>query len=89
MTRRKDLKEVLNYLEPLDKISDFASHEPFTVKDSLEIHYIVTKSTLNYPEDEGCFRNRQVHVVNGLGETIFMPPKTDEVPNIIEEFIEW
>jgi hypothetical protein len=33
MTRRKDRQEVLNYLEALDKISDFASHENFTLND--------------------------------------------------------
>ena len=89
MTRRKNRQEVLNYLEALDKISDFASHENFTLNDLLEIHHIVTKSTLNFPEDEGCFRNRQVHVVNMLGETIFIPPKTVEVLELIEDFLEW
>ena len=31
MTRRKDCQEVLNYLEALDKISEFASLENFTL----------------------------------------------------------
>jgi Fic family protein len=89
MARRKDRQEVLNYLEALDKVSDFASHEPFTMDDLLEIHKIVTKNTLDYPEDEGILRNRQVCVFNSLREIIFMPPKTEEVPQLIEEFLEW
>jgi Fic family protein len=55
----------------------------------LEIHKIVTKNTLDYPEDEGFLRNRQVHVVNGSGATVFMPPATEEVPDLIEEVLEW
>lgn len=89
MARRKDRQEVLNYLEALDKVSDFASQEYFTLNDLLEIHKIVTKSTLDNPKDEGSLRNRQVHVVNGLGETVFMPPKTEDVPQLIEEFLDW
>ncbi len=89
MARRKDRQEVLNYLEALDKISNFVSRDPFTLNDLLEIHRIVTKTTLVYPEDEGALRNRQVHVANGLGQTIFMPPKTEEVPQLLDEFLEW
>lgn len=89
MARRKDREEVLNYLEALDNIPDFASHEPFTQDDLLKIHSIVTKNTLNSPADEGVLRNRQVRVVNGLGETVFMPPETSEVPQLIDNFLKW
>lgn len=89
MARRKDRQEVLNYLEALDKIPDFAKNHPFTLDDLLQIHKIVTRATLNYPQDEGVLRNRQVRVVNGLGETVFMPPATEDVFNLIDEFLEW
>lgn len=89
MATRKDRQEVLNYLEALDKVPEFANREPFTTDDLLQIHGIVTKETLDYPQDEGVLRNRQVRVVNGLGETVFMPPLTEDVPGLIDEFLEW
>lgn len=90
MVRRKDKQEVLNYLEALEKIPGFAGKELFEVKDFLKIHKIVTKETLENPTDEGTFRNRQVLVVNrATGKTIFTPPPTEEVPRLVEEFLEW
>jgi Fic family protein len=89
MAKRKDKEEVLNYLETLDKIPEFGSRDPFTLNDLLEIHKVLTKNTLNNPEDEGILRNRQVHVVNSNGKTVFMPPQTDEVPVLIEDFLKW
>jgi Fic family protein len=64
--RRKDRQEVLNYLEALERIPEFAQRAPFTGKDLLEVHEVVTKETLEYPEDEGVFRNRQVFVGNRM-----------------------
>lgn len=89
MARRKDRQEVLNYLEALDRVPEFSSHEPLTLEDILKIHENVTKSTLPYPEDEGTLRNRQVRVVNGLGETVFMPPETSVVLQLMNEFLDW
>jgi Fic family protein len=90
MVRRKDKQEVLNYLEALEKIPKFAERNPFLSKDFLKIHKIVTKDTLDNPSDEGIFRNRQVFVGNRLtGEIIFMPPPTEQVPKLIDDFFEW
>jgi len=89
MARRKDRQEVLNYLETLDRVTEFANREPFTVDDLLEIHGIVTKETLDNPQDEGVLRDRQVRVINGFGETVFMPPLTEDVTELIDEFLEW
>ncbi len=89
MAKRKDKEEVLNYIETLDKIPDFGSRDPFTLTDLLEIHKFLTKNTLDDHKDEGILRNRQNYVVNGYGEIVFMPPQTDEVPTLIEDFIKW
>ncbi len=90
MVRRKDRQEVLNYLEALGMIPEFAGKNPFTVDDFLEIHKIVTKDTLENPKDEGVFRDRQVVVANRITkEVIFMPPPTEEVPKLVEGFLEW
>lgn len=88
--RRKDRQEVLNYLEALERIPEFAQRSPFKSEDLLEVHKTVTKETLENPEDEGIFRNRQVFVGNRItGEVIFMPPTTDQVPELVNEFLEW
>ena len=90
MVRRKDKQEVLNYLEALEKIPQFANRIPFTSEDLLEIHKVVTKDTLENPGDEGVFRNRQVFVGNRItGEVVFMPPPTDQVPPLVNNFFEW
>ncbi len=89
MARRKDRQEVLNYLEALDRVPAFTKRKQFALNDLLEIHEIVTKETLNNPQDVGVLRDRQVRVVNGLGETVFMPPLTEEVPDLIAEFLDW
>jgi Fic family protein len=84
MVRRKDKQEVLNYLEALEKIPDFAKINPFTSEDLLKVHKMVTKDTLENPKDEGVFRNRQVFVGNRItGEVIFMPSPTEQVPQLV------
>jgi Fic family protein len=88
--RRKDRQEVLNYLEALERILEFAQRSPFKSEDLLEVHKTVTKETLENPEDEGIFRNRQVFVGNRItGEVIFMPPPTEQVHQLMNEFLEW
>lgn len=90
MARRKDKQEVLNYLEALEKIPKFVKRTPFLSKDLLDIHRIVTKDTLENPKDEGVLRNRQVIVGNRItGEVVFMPPPTEQVPKLVDNFFEW
>ncbi|RLG44562.1 MAG: hypothetical protein DRN92_07815 [Thermoproteota archaeon] len=90
MVRRKDKQEVLNYLEALEKIPQFAKRNPFKKGDLLEIHKIVTKDTLENPKDEGAFRDRQVFVGNRVtGRIIFIPPPTEQVPQLIDDFLGW
>jgi len=56
----------------------------------LELHKLVTKETLENPADEGSLRNQQVAVVNrATGQIIFMPPPTDQVATLVEEYLEW
>jgi Fic family protein len=93
---RKDKQEVLNYINALEKIPDFASLEKISVGTLLEIHKIITAKTLDNASDSGAFRNRQVyvgkHVFDATGfrqEIVYMPPETDEVPELVDEFIDW
>src|SRR4030066_1988682 len=90
MVQRKDKQEVLNYLKALEMIPDFPKNEPFTVKNFLKIHKIVTDKTLENSEDEGMFRNREVFVGNRFtGEVTYKPPSTDKVSLLIDNFLNW
>jgi Fic family protein len=92
----KDKQEVLNYLEGLEKIPDLVEKGGIEVADILNIHRILTKNVMQNAADSGAFRNRQVfvgkRVFDGTGfkeEVEYMPPKTDEVPGLVKEFIGW
>lgn len=90
MARRKDKQEVLNYLEALERIPNFAEKVPLTVDDFFKIHKIITKDTLENPRDAGVFRNRQVFVGNRTtGEVVFMSPPTEQVSRLVDEFLGW
>lgn len=90
MATRRDKQEVLNYLEALERVPEFAERSPFTKEDLLEIHKTVTKGTLDNPKDEGAFRDRQVVVGNrATGEVVFVPPPADLVPKLVDELLNW
>ena len=90
MVQRKDKQEVLNYLKALEAIPGFAKRSSFAVRDFLKAHKIVTDSTLENPEDEGVFRNREVFVGNRFtGEVIYKPPSTDKVSLLVDDFLNW
>ena len=92
----KDKQEVLNYIEALEEIPALAEKGKIKAPDLLNIHRILTKDVMQNTTDSGVFRNRQVFV----GKRIFdgttfkevvehMPPKTEEVPQLVQEFVDW
>ncbi|MDO8602805.1 MAG: Fic family protein [Candidatus Omnitrophota bacterium] len=92
----KDKQEVLNYLEALEKIPALTEKGKIKVADMLNIHRIITRDVMQNAADLGAFRNRQVfvgkRVFDGTSfkeEVEYMPPKTDEVPGLVKEFIDW
>lgn len=90
MVNRKDKQEVLNYLEALERIPEFAEKRPLTKSDLLKIHKLVVKDTLDFSDDEGTYRNRQVVVRNlATGKVTFRPPETEDVPRLVEDFLKW
>jgi Fic family protein len=90
MVNRKDKQEVLNYLEALERIPEFAEKRPLKKSDLLKIHKLVVKDALDHTDDEGTFRNRQVVVRNrATGQVTFMPPKTEDVPRLVDDFLKW
>lgn len=87
---RKDKQEVLNYLEALDKVPNFAKKSPFASNDILSLHKIVTKGTLDNPKYEGVFRKIQVFVGNPhTGKVAFMPPPAAQIHRLIDDFLAW
>lgn len=92
----KDKKEVINYLEALDTVNSFSEKGKIKVQDILNIHRMVSKDVLRDNKHSGVFRDRQVfvgrRVFDGTGfkeEVEYMPPKTEEVPELVKEFIDW
>ena len=92
----KDKQEVLNYIEALEKIPTLTEKGKIRVADLLNIHGILTKDVMQNSVDSGVFRNRQVFVGKKIfdgsvfkEEVEYMPPKTDEVPGLVKEFVDW
>ena len=92
----KDKQEVSNYIEALENIPKLSEKGKMKVADLLNIHKILTKGVMQTAADSGTFRNRQVFVGKRIldGTTFkdvieYMPPKTEEVPQLIQEFIHW
>jgi len=92
----KDKDEVLNYLKALDSIPGYAGKKIIDTKLLLGIHETLTAGTLRDKKDCGVFRNRQVFVGKrifdgtGFKEVVeYMPPKTKDVPRLVEDFLAW
>jgi Fic family protein len=87
---REDRQEVFNYFESVEKLPDYASNDPFTFEDLLEVHNIITNDVLEDNEDECIFRNLEVVVNHPVThEAIFTPPDAAEVPRLIEKLLMW
>lgn len=92
----KDKKEVENYLKALDLIPEYAGKRNIDAKLFLEIHETITAGTLRDDKDCGVFRNRQVFVGRRIFDGTrfkeiveYMPPKTKDVPELVEDFLNW
>ncbi|KPJ73370.1 hypothetical protein AMJ52_03830 [candidate division TA06 bacterium DG_78] len=87
---RKDKQEVLNYLKVLENIAKLIKRSSIHEKDILKMHRMVTKDTLDNPDDCGVFRKRYVVVGNRLtGEIHFRPPRNEKVPGLVRDLVDW
>jgi Fic family protein len=90
MAARKAEVEVLNYLRVLEKIEKYKEKEKITEKNILKLHKDISREILENPEYEGRYRELQVYVGNRVtGKVVFMPPTPEEVPGLMNEFVEW
>ncbi len=90
---RKDKQEVLNYLQVLSNLEKYIPKDKWTTQLILQIHRTLVHKTLNQLQDEGIFRNRQVIVgyKDNEGRTVvtFQPPRTYDVPKLVQYFLDW
>lgn len=65
--------------------------EDLTVEKLLEIHKLISKGTLDAPNEEGCFRtNDEIFVANVMkGKVVHQPPSVDELPILINDLIKF
>ncbi len=90
MSIRKDKQEVLNYLNVLNNIDNLTKGNSICENDILNIHRMVTKDTLDNPDDCGVYRNRYVVVGNRFnGEVFFRPPQNKDVPVLVNDLVQW
>ena len=90
MAIQKDKKEVLNYLNVLNNIDKLTKGNSICENDILNIHRLVTKDTLDNPDDCGVYRNRYVVVGNRFtGKVFFRPPQNKDVPSLIKDLVQW
>lgn len=88
-----EIREVENYLSALssiDRLSDSLSS--FGIKEILDIHTVVMTGLVD-KDKLGVFRKSPVYIVNvlpdGNEELAYTPPKSDQVPALIEELLDW
>lgn len=85
--RDRDVQEVLNYRKVLNYIDKRSKQ--IGEKDLLAIHKLTVDRIL--PADRsGKYRKAQVVVKNSKTKEIsFVPPKADEVPKLVKDFMDW
>lgn len=85
--RDRDVQEVLNYRRVLAYID--RRSKQISEKDLLSIHKLTVDKILPI-DHSGKYRKTQVVVKNSkTKEVSFIPPKADEVPRLVKEFMDW
>jgi Fic family protein len=90
---KDQILEVENYLIALRKIDDLADNTgSFGREQILDIHATVVKGLVE-EHKKGVFREGPVYIVNvlpkGNEELAYTPPKSEEVPVLIDELLQW
>jgi len=90
-TRPDDAKELLNYKEAFELVSDYLeSGEPITEALIRQIHNRLVQGVRGNKASPGAYRKIQNYIVNSLtGETIYTPPPPLEVPPMMADLVTW
>ena len=86
-----DKKELLNYKKAMDFASKYIEIDEYITEDIIKmIHKILVKGVRGNSADPGNYRKIQNYVINLLtGKIIYTPPPAEEVPDLMNEFIDW
>ena len=86
-----DARELLNYRDAFAFVSAyFNDGGPITERLILEIHRRLVAGVRGGSAAPGEYRRVQNYVINAAtGETIFTPPPTEEVPDLMRELVAW
>lgn len=89
--RPDDRQELLNYKDAMDFVSEYLDRKSEITEEMIKsIHRILVKDVRGGSLEPGCYRRVQNYVVNSMtGEIIYTPPPSDEVPALMNEFVEW
>jgi len=90
----KDKQEVLNYFRSLEELNSLTSEKKPRLEndDILHLHSIITKGVIKDAAHEGSYRSGKQYVLlrnRGTGEVTFLPPPTDQVPQLMNDLIDW
>ena len=87
----EDVRELLNYRQAFDFVSEYLSGDgPITEGLIREIHRRLVEGVRGGAADPGEYRKIQNYVVNSLtGETIYEPPPAHDVPIMMAELVDW
>jgi Fic family protein len=86
-----DVREVLNYREAFEFVSEYLEDGgPITEGMIREIHKRLVKGVRGGVAAPGEYRKIQNYVVNAVtGETIYTPPPAHDVPIMMAELVDW
>jgi len=89
--RADDVRELLNYREAFNLVSDYlSSGDPITEGLIREIHKRLVEGVRGGAGNPGCYRAIQNYVVNSrTREVIYTPPSPEQVPPLMGELVEW
>ena len=88
---KEDIKEVKNYRDAFNLVSKSLKTEK-NITESLikSIHKELVKGVRGESAKPGMYRKIQNYVGNAVTkEVIYMPPKPEEVPNLMKDFVQW
>lgn len=89
--RKDDRKELLNYKEAIDFVSEYLGKRSEITEDLIkQIHKILVKDVRGGTLEPGRYREVQNYIVNSLTrEIVCTPPPPSEVPKLMREFVGW
>jgi len=89
--RADDVRELLNYREAFNLVSDYlSSGDPITEGLIREIHKRLVEGVRGGAGNPGRYREIQNYVVNSrTREVIYTPPSPEQVPPLMGELVEW